>query len=133
MSMFSEPPQAHNNVFANCDTLFQAQFGPLNFTVLDDGGGGGLHSRAFAVDNLVAPGNGGEQEATSTLTFTTPGVPNATWSNVDWTLDAASSAAIKSGGLDGDTEDYPFLNDFAGAVRTGNGTTGWSMGAFEKD
>ncbi len=51
----------------------------------------------------------------------------------DWRLDASSP--IKSLGLDGTApaNNYGFTSDRAGATRTGDGTTGWSIGADETD
>lgn len=49
----------------------------------------------------------------------------------DWRLGNAS--AIKTSGLDGVAGAFGFTDDFSGTARTGNGATGWSIGAYEND
>lgn len=51
----------------------------------------------------------------------------------DWSL--SSSSSVKASGIDGAAAApaYGFTTDFAGHLRTGNATTGWSPGAFETD
>jgi hypothetical protein len=43
-----------------------------------------------------------------------------------------ANSSVRTGGIDG-TSSWDFSTDITGAIRTGNGTTGWSMGAYEKD
>ncbi len=42
-------------------------------------------------------------------------------------------SSIKSGGLDGAANGWGYTKDADGNPRTGNGTTGWTIGAFEAD
>ena len=51
----------------------------------------------------------------------------------DWHLSASSPESIRTGGLDGVAEGWAFTEDRDGNTRTGNGSTGWSMGAYEQD
>ncbi|MDH5716477.1 MAG: hypothetical protein OEZ22_02440 [Spirochaetia bacterium] len=51
----------------------------------------------------------------------------------DWRLNSTSPVAVTEGGLDGLAVSWLFTSDAAGTVRTGDGTTGWSMGAHEID
>lgn len=51
----------------------------------------------------------------------------------DRRLTASSPASVSSGGLDGAAELWDFTDDRDGTERTGDGTTGWSMGCFERD
>jgi len=48
-------------------------------------------------------------------------------------LTGATTAAVKTGGLDGAANDWGFSTDKDGKARTGDGTMGWSMGAYELD
>jgi hypothetical protein len=50
-----------------------------------------------------------------------------------WWLAAGST--VKASGIDGSAvgEAFGFTDDYAGTARTGNGTTGWSIGAYEID
>lgn len=50
----------------------------------------------------------------------------------DWHLNSSASTVI-GGGIDGLAAAWGFTQDITGAARTGNGTTGWSMGAYETD
>jgi hypothetical protein len=45
---------------------------------------------------------------------------------------ASSPIAVTAGGIDGAVS-YGFTTDKNGTTRTGNGTTGWTMGCYEKD
>jgi len=53
----------------------------------------------------------------------------------DWHLTFSSPTSVTTGGLDGGPlgEDFGFTTDKDGTTRTGNNTTGWSMGAYEYD
>ena len=53
----------------------------------------------------------------------------------DWHLTFLSPTSITTGALDGGPsgQDFSFTTDMDGATRTGNGSTGWSMGAYEYD
>lgn len=51
----------------------------------------------------------------------------------DWHLSDFSPASIRTGGLDGAAEGWAFTEDRDGNTRTGDGPTGWSMGAYEQD
>jgi len=42
-------------------------------------------------------------------------------------------SSIKSGGIDGAINSWGYTEDADGNPRTGNGTTGWTLGAFEAD
>jgi hypothetical protein len=57
---------------------------------------------------------------------------NPGWA-ADYTLIDSSNSTVKSGGIDGAAAGWGFSTDRAGATRTGTGTTGWSMGCYEKD
>jgi hypothetical protein len=48
-------------------------------------------------------------------------------------IPAASLPLVIYGGLDGIAQGWPFNNDKDDSPRTGNGTDGWSMGAYEYD
>ncbi|MBN2051633.1 MAG: right-handed parallel beta-helix repeat-containing protein [Spirochaetales bacterium] len=56
-----------------------------------------------------------------------------TMADNDWHLSASSPAGIRTGGLDGIAEGWAFTDDRDGNTRTGNGSTGWSIGAYEQD
>jgi hypothetical protein len=51
----------------------------------------------------------------------------------DLHLQANSPVEVRTGGLDGAAQNWGFTTDKDGKTRTGNGTTGWSMGAYERD
>jgi len=51
----------------------------------------------------------------------------------DWHLTDASPTSVSNGGVDGATAGFGFTTDKEDQTRTGNGSTGWSMGAYEKD
>ncbi len=51
----------------------------------------------------------------------------------NWHLSASSPAGIRTGGLNGIFEGWAFNEDRDGNTRTGSGSTGWSMGAYEQD
>ena len=53
--------------------------------------------------------------------------------NSDFHLEASTHEQIRTGGLDGAALGWGFSTDLDGAARTGGGTTGWSMGCYEKD
>lgn len=53
--------------------------------------------------------------------------------NPDLTPTPSTPTSVSEGGLDGENNDFIFVLDRDGTIRTGNGTTGWSMGAYEKD
>jgi hypothetical protein len=48
----------------------------------------------------------------------------------DYSLSGLAPASISAGGLDGGALNWGFSTDLDGYTRTGNGTTGWSMGAL---
>ncbi len=49
----------------------------------------------------------------------------------DWHLQGTSPTTVTKGGLDGAALGWGFSTDKDGKTRVGNGTTGWSMGAYE--
>jgi hypothetical protein len=51
----------------------------------------------------------------------------------DYVFTVSSPVSVTEGGIDGSALGWIFDTDKDGTVRTGNGTTGWSMGAYEKD
>ncbi|GAB4372011.1 MAG: hypothetical protein Kow009_08110 [Spirochaetales bacterium] len=51
----------------------------------------------------------------------------------DWHLTGSTPATVRQGGLDGAASGWGFNTDKDGNPRTGNGSTGWSIGAYEKD
>jgi len=51
----------------------------------------------------------------------------------DWHLSASSPESIRTGGLNGSTDAWTFTEDRDGSTRTGDGSIGWSMGAYEQD
>jgi len=53
----------------------------------------------------------------------------------DWHLTASSPSTVTTGAIDGGPhgENWGFTLDMDGVSRTGDNTTGWSMGAFEYD
>ena len=51
---------------------------------------------------------------------------------MNWRLKTIETE-ITEGGLDGFSNGWGFNDDLDGLSRTGNGSTGWSMGAYEKD
>lgn len=53
------------------------------------------------------------------------------WDTATWRLTASSPASVATGGLDGSALAWGFTTDLAGTTRTGDGTTGWSMGCYE--
>jgi hypothetical protein len=61
------------------------------------------------------------------FTFFVPGT--TTFAN-DWSLQAGST--VKGLGIDG-AATFGFTTDYMTTMRTGNGTTGWSPGAYERD
>ena len=46
---------------------------------------------------------------------------------------AGTPSSVYSGGLDGASLSWGFTNDLDGHIRTGNGSTGWSMGCYESN
>jgi hypothetical protein len=46
---------------------------------------------------------------------------------------ASTPSSVYSGGLDGASLSWGFTNDLDGLIRTGNGSTGWSMGCYESN
>ncbi|MCX6834254.1 MAG: hypothetical protein NTW07_03825, partial [candidate division Zixibacteria bacterium] len=62
--------------------------------------------------------------------------PGTGYTTVNPSLDSSykpssSVSAVCTGGLDGVPLSWPFTTDKDGVTRTGNGTTGWTMGCFE--
>ncbi len=57
------------------------------------------------------------------------------YSLFNYTLSTGTPSSVYAGGLDGtaQTPVWGFTDDYAGTNRLGNGTTGWSMGAYEYD
>lgn len=55
---------------------------------------------------------------------------SGTMDDNDWHLQATSPFLVRTGGLDLSSS---FTEDNEGTVRTGNGTDGWSIGAYEQD
>ncbi len=55
--------------------------------------------------------------------------------NKDFTFGSGESLAVTEGGLDGGDSGFAwgYTTDIDGQVRTGNGSTGWSIGAYESD
>jgi hypothetical protein len=55
--------------------------------------------------------------------------------SADYSLDSGTPNDVHAGGIDGGPsgENWGFTWDKNGASRTGNGTTGWSLGAYESD
>jgi hypothetical protein len=51
----------------------------------------------------------------------------------DYNLTLASPLSVKEGGIDGSTKGWLYSYDKNGTQRTGNGLTGWSIGAYEHD
>ena len=53
----------------------------------------------------------------------------------DLNLSSGSPSSVTTGGIDGSPagEDWGFTTDKDGNTRTGNGSTGWSLGAYEYD
>jgi len=60
---------------------------------------------------------------------TSPGFLSAT----NWHFGASSLCSVARGGKDGATLSWIYSDDNEGTTRTGNGTTQWSMGAYEYD
>ncbi|MBX2994131.1 MAG: InlB B-repeat-containing protein [Bdellovibrionaceae bacterium] len=50
--------------------------------------------------------------------------------NGDWRLSGTAPTSISEGGLDGSALSWGFSTNLLGITRTGNGITGWSMGAY---
>jgi hypothetical protein len=71
--------------------------------------------------------------ATQTLAFwnNVAAIPVFVNAPTDFHLQASSDTALKTGGIDGAAAGWGFTTDMAGITRTGNGSTGWSMGAYE--
>lgn len=53
--------------------------------------------------------------------------------NIDSDWDLQNSSPVKGAGEDGSSLGWEFSTDINDNTRTGNGTTGWSIGAYEKD
>jgi len=51
----------------------------------------------------------------------------------DWHLSSTTPCSISKGGQDGAALSWLFTDDNEGVLRTGNGTSQWSMGAYEYD
>lgn len=51
----------------------------------------------------------------------------------DWHLSASTPTTVTTGGIDGSASGWEFTDDREKTTRTGNGSTGWSIGAYEKD
>lgn len=51
----------------------------------------------------------------------------------DLDLTGSSPVSVTAGGLDGSASGWGFTTDFYGDTRTGDGSTGWSIGADEQD
>ena len=49
----------------------------------------------------------------------------------NWNLTGSAAASVRTGGLDGSPKGWSFSTDLTGTARSGDGSTGWSMGAYE--
>ena len=87
-----------------------------------------IYNGNFDTDGIA----GGLELTTPTGTGNTKLIPIFVGSG-DMHLTGASPTDVKSGGIDGAANSWGFTTDKDGNPRTGNGTTGWSMGAYELD
>ncbi len=51
----------------------------------------------------------------------------------DWHLTSSADITVREGAIDGSSNGWSFTDDIDGTLRTGNGSTGWSIGAYEQD
>ncbi|MCC6807744.1 MAG: Ig-like domain-containing protein [Deltaproteobacteria bacterium] len=87
---------------------------------------GGIVSGNISIAPAFQNEGGGDLSTTTLLDAGTRALDN------DYRLTAVNMVA--TGGIDGKgTAAFVYSGDYVGATRTGNGTTGWAMGAYEKD
>jgi hypothetical protein len=106
----------NNNISPSCTGALYYNFGavpPEKTNISDINGWGGGYS-------------GNSSTAPSFVSYSS----SVAWASADLHLTAADT-----GGLDGSPSglNWGFTNDKDNVTRTGNGTTGWSMGAYERD
>ncbi len=120
----SDPSSLQNNNIYDCsDGLYYDFDSGLSYQGVDvsgnfsefSGGGGALLSTPAGSGNVTVP------------------LEIETGFRIVDAVNSADLSLVTEGGLDGGVLGWPFVVDRDGNPRTGNGSTGWSMGAYEYD
>ncbi len=96
-------------------------------------GGGGLGLDTVLLVNAQGYAGGNIDNDPQLVDRDGPDDDITTIDDNNWRLQAPSPSEVKTGGLDGTAEGWNFFTDKDEVTRTGNGSTGWSMGAYEQD
>ena len=105
-----------NNNFFQLDALYYGNSGADNYTDAITLNGSIANADANISEDIVNSSNTYFVDETS-----------------DWHLVPGSGSSVLAGGIDGATAAWSFTDDINAVTRTGNGSTGWSMGAYEQD
>lgn len=115
----STPLEVNNNNFWN------VHLGTVLYRDNDTAGSTNISSTTLMETSLTAEG------MSSSSNYDLDPVFNEASGN--YHLTPSSPTDIKTSGLDGITQDWLFTDDKNGNTRTGNGSTGWSIGPYEID
>jgi hypothetical protein len=116
----SDPISVRNNDLFSCSTALYFDENTTDLTVVADVNVLAGASGNISVDPLFEDIDGTDDDIT-------------TMDDNDWHLTVSSPASVATGGIDGGPlgEDWGFTTDMDGVIRTGDNTTGWTMGAYE--
>jgi hypothetical protein len=124
-----DPGVLKNNNFSMCTTLYGDLDSGKNYDTICSGNLGN-NDCSVTLASPVGVDNSNIDVATEFVDF--DGIDNDldTIADNDWHLGISSTEILRTGALDLSPQ---FTTDLDGLVRTGNASTGWSRGAYERD
>jgi len=125
-----DPGVLRNNNLSTCTTLYGDRDSQKDFDTICPGGNFGISGCSITLATPIGVDNSDEDAVAEFVDFDGLDDDIDTIADNDWHLMISSSDVLRTGARD---LSPLFSFDLDGVTRTGDGSTGWSRGAYERD